>query len=73
MIKELTMWSDWKLNPCRLKSRMTAEGIIYSITSTKKINKDESLYLFSDIQITKGRNSYEYVDGKDTSVANWMR
>ncbi|XP_040824950.1 probable histone-lysine N-methyltransferase PRDM7, partial [Ochotona curzoniae] len=24
-------------------------------------------------QIAKGRNSYEYVDGKDTSVANWMR
>ncbi|KAM9669238.1 histone-lysine N-methyltransferase PRDM7-like [Dama dama] len=23
--------------------------------------------------ITKGRNSYEYVDGKDTSWANWMR
>ncbi|DAA13167.1 TPA: PR domain containing 9-like, partial [Bos taurus] len=23
--------------------------------------------------ITKGRNSYEYVDGKDTSLANWMR
>ncbi|XP_043336541.1 histone-lysine N-methyltransferase PRDM9-like [Cervus canadensis] len=24
-------------------------------------------------QITKGRNCYEYVDGKDTSWANWMR
>ncbi|XP_058515303.1 histone-lysine N-methyltransferase PRDM7-like, partial [Ochotona princeps] len=24
-------------------------------------------------QIAKGRNSYEYVDGKDTSLANWMR
>ncbi|XP_043745005.1 histone-lysine N-methyltransferase PRDM9-like [Cervus elaphus] len=24
-------------------------------------------------QITKGRNFYEYVDGKDTSWANWMR
>ncbi|XP_068820523.1 LOW QUALITY PROTEIN: histone-lysine N-methyltransferase PRDM9-like [Capricornis sumatraensis] len=23
--------------------------------------------------ITKGRNCYEYVDGKDTSLANWMR
>uniref|UniRef100_A0A4W2GPV0 SET domain-containing protein n=1 Tax=Bos indicus x Bos taurus TaxID=30522 RepID=A0A4W2GPV0_BOBOX len=23
--------------------------------------------------VTKGRNSYEYVDGKDTSLANWMR
>uniref|UniRef100_G1QEL3 PR/SET domain 9 n=1 Tax=Myotis lucifugus TaxID=59463 RepID=G1QEL3_MYOLU len=23
--------------------------------------------------ITKGRNCYEYVDGKDTSQANWMR
>ncbi|KAB0353708.1 hypothetical protein FD755_023594, partial [Muntiacus reevesi] len=23
--------------------------------------------------ITKGRNCYEYVDGKDTSCANWMR
>ncbi|OWJ99065.1 hypothetical protein Celaphus_00009691, partial [Cervus elaphus hippelaphus] len=23
--------------------------------------------------ITKGRNNYEYVDGKDTSLANWMR
>ncbi|XP_008563329.1 PREDICTED: probable histone-lysine N-methyltransferase PRDM7, partial [Galeopterus variegatus] len=24
-------------------------------------------------QITKGRNCYEYVDGKDKSRANWMR
>ncbi|XP_058515301.1 histone-lysine N-methyltransferase PRDM7-like, partial [Ochotona princeps] len=24
-------------------------------------------------QIAKGRNSYEYVDGKDTSLTNWMR
>ncbi|KFO21642.1 Histone-lysine N-methyltransferase PRDM9 [Fukomys damarensis] len=26
-----------------------------------------------DTQITKGRHCYEYVDGKDTSRANWMR
>ncbi|XP_036888962.1 histone-lysine N-methyltransferase PRDM9-like isoform X2 [Sturnira hondurensis] len=29
--------------------------------------------LFKDQKITKGRNCYEYVDGKDRSWANWMR
>ena len=63
MIKELTMWSDWQLNPCRLKSRMTAQGNSSSITSTKKkcllvievklgyylLHKDQYSVMFSSV------------------------
>ncbi|XP_061012352.1 histone-lysine N-methyltransferase PRDM9-like [Dama dama] len=38
------------------------------ITDDEEAAKSEYAWL-----ITKGRNCYEYVDGKDTSWANWMR
>lgn len=33
----------------------------------------KALTSFPEPQITKGRNCYEYVNGKDESRANWMR
>ena len=76
MSKEFTVWSNWQLNPCRLKSTNDYRGkdLFYCLlTEEKKEREKKACNSFSDTQITKGRNCYEYVDGKDTSWANWMR
>ena len=35
--KELTVWSDWQLNPCRLKSTNASRGKVLLLLTTKKI------------------------------------
>ena len=78
MSKGLNVWFYWQLNPCRLKSTNVYRGkyLFYCLLPKKKKKRErerKACNSFSDTQITKGRNCYEYVDGKDTSCANWMR
>ena len=35
--KELTVWSDWQLNPCRLKSTNASRGKVLLLLTTKRI------------------------------------
>ena len=75
MSNGLTVWSDWQLNPCRLKNTNDCreKWLFYCFLPRKKKRKRKACNSFSDTQITKGMNCYEYVDGKITSWANWMR
>ena len=76
MTKGLKVWSDWQLQLYRLKSTNDYRGkyLFYCLLpEEKKEREKKACNSFSDSQITKGRNCYEYVDGKDTSCANWMR
>ena len=76
MTKGLKVWSDWQLQLYRLKSTNDYRGkyLFYCLLpEEKKEREKKACNSFSYTQITKGRNCYEYVDGKDTSCANWMR
>ena len=55
------------------KHQWLQREIALLLLPTKKKEKRKACDAFSDTQFTKGRNCYEYVDGKDTSWANWMR
>lgn len=64
------MWSQLAVGSMQAESVWMTVGNNSSITSP---TKTKPLTSFPEPQITKGRNCYEYVDGKDESQSNWMR
>ena len=64
MSKELTVWSDWQLNPCRVKSTMSAERNSSSIASYQEKRKERGKLVTLSLTLSSPKGG--------TAMSMWM-